>query len=132
MNFWKCYALGHVQLFCDPWTVAHKTPLSMGFPRQEYWSGLPFSFPGDLSNPWIEPRSPELQVDSLLSKPPGKPPYELLLNYKSKLARNPNLTEFKYCHFNESHLVNHPITFFFFSVREVYMASNTGLADILN
>ena len=48
-----------------PWTVAHQAPLSMGFSRQEYWSGLPFPFPGDLSDPGIEPRSPALQVDSL-------------------------------------------------------------------
>ena len=41
-------ALSHVQLFMTPWTVAHQAPLSMGFPRQEYWSGLPFPPPGDL------------------------------------------------------------------------------------
>ena len=52
-----------------PWAVAHQTPLSMGFPRQEYWSGLPFPYPGDLPNPGIEPRSPTLQADSL----PGEP-----------------------------------------------------------
>ena len=40
-----------------PWTVAHQAPLSMGFPRQEYWSGLPFPPPGDLSNPGMEPTS---------------------------------------------------------------------------
>ena len=45
---------------------------SMEFSRQEYWSGLPFPSPGDLCNPGIEPRSPTLQVDSLLSEPPGK------------------------------------------------------------
>ena len=56
-----------------PWTVAHQAPLSMGFSRHEYWSGLPFPFPEDLSDPGIEPRSPALQVDSLLSEPPGKP-----------------------------------------------------------
>ena len=39
------------------WTVPHQAPLSMGFPRQEYWSGLPFPSPGDLPNPGIEPRS---------------------------------------------------------------------------
>ena len=61
-----------------------------------------------------------MQADSLLSKPPGKPLYELLLNYKSKqLAGKPNLTEFKYYHFSKSHLVKHPITFFF-SSRGVY------------
>ena len=46
--------------FATPWTVAHQTPLSMGFPRQEYWSGLPWPPPGDLPNPGIEPASPAL------------------------------------------------------------------------
>ena len=58
---------------CDPWTVAHQDPPSMGFSRQEYWSGLPFPSPGDLPNPRIEPRSPTLQADALTSVPPGKP-----------------------------------------------------------
>ena len=48
-----------------PWTVALEVPLSKGFPRQEYWSGLPFSSPGDLLNPGIKPMSPALQADSL-------------------------------------------------------------------
>ena len=50
---------------CDPKTVAHQAPLSMGFPRQEYWSELPFSSPGDLSNSGINPVSPAFQVFSL-------------------------------------------------------------------
>ena len=54
------------------WTVAHQDPLSMGFPRQESWSGLPFLPLGHLPEPGIEPRSPALQVDSLPSEPPGK------------------------------------------------------------
>ena len=53
------------QLFETPWTVACQAPLSMGFSRQEYWSGLPFPSPGDLPNPGIEPGSPVLQADSL-------------------------------------------------------------------
>ena len=56
-----------------PWTVACQVPLSMGFSRQEYWSGLPFISPGDLPNPEIELGSPALQADSLLIKSPGKP-----------------------------------------------------------
>ena len=48
-----------------PWTVACQAPLSVGFSRQEYWTGLPFPFPGDLPNLGIEPRSPALQADSL-------------------------------------------------------------------
>ena len=52
--------LSHVQLFfVTPGTVACQAPLSMGFPRQEYWSGLPFPFPGDLPDPAIEPTSLE-------------------------------------------------------------------------
>jgi len=58
-----------------PWTVAHQASLSMGFSRQEYWSGLPFPSPGDLPNPGIEPGSPVLQADRVLSEPPGKPHY---------------------------------------------------------
>ena len=53
-------SLSHDQLFVTPWMVAHKPPLSMGFSRQEYWSGLPFPSLGDLHNPGIEPRSPAL------------------------------------------------------------------------
>ena len=52
------YSLSHVRLFAIPWTVARRAPLSMGFPRQEYWSGLPFPSPGDLPDPGIEPASP--------------------------------------------------------------------------
>ena len=51
-----------------PWTVACQAPLSLGFSRQEYWSGLPFPSPGDLPNPGIEPGSPALQADSLLTE----------------------------------------------------------------
>ena len=59
-------SLSHVQLFNNPWTVVHQTPLSMGFSRQEYWNGLPFPPPGDLPHPGIKPRSPALQADALL------------------------------------------------------------------
>ena len=55
------------------WTVACKAPLSVGFSRQEYWSGLPFPSPRDLPDPGIEPGLPALQADSLPSEPPGKP-----------------------------------------------------------
>ena len=64
-------SLSRVRL-CDPWTVALQAPLSMGFSRQEYWSGLPFPSPGDLPDPGIEPRSPTWQADALTSAPPGK------------------------------------------------------------
>ena len=65
-------SLSRVQLFVTPRTVAHQAPPSMGFSRQEYWSGLPFPFPGNLPDPGIEPRSPTLQADALPSEPPGK------------------------------------------------------------
>ena len=55
-----------------PWTVACLAPLSMGFSRQEYWSGLPFTSPEDLPDPGIKPGSPTFQADSLPSEPPGK------------------------------------------------------------
>ena len=54
-----------------PWTAAHQAPLSMRFSRQGYWSRLPFPSPGDLPNPGIEPGSPALQADSLLTKLQG-------------------------------------------------------------
>ena len=62
-------SLSCVRLFATAWTVAHQTPPSMGFSRQEYWSGLPCPPPGDLPNPGIEPSSPALQVDSFPSEP---------------------------------------------------------------
>ena len=55
------------------WTVARQALLSMGFTRQEHWSGLPFPPPGDLPDPGIEPRSPALQADSFTTEPPGNP-----------------------------------------------------------
>ena len=66
-------SLSHVWLFATPWTVAYQAPPSMGFSRQEYWSGLPFPSPGDLPEPGIEPGSAALQADALHSEPPGKP-----------------------------------------------------------
>ena len=63
-----------------PWTVACQAPLSMRFSRQEYWSGLPFPSPGDLPDPGIEPRSPELQADSFPTELQGKPNTLLTVN----------------------------------------------------
>ena len=68
----KVKLLSRVGLFATPWTIAYQVPPSMGFPRQEYWSGLPFPS-GDLPNPEIEPGSPALQADAVTSEPPGKP-----------------------------------------------------------
>ena len=70
--------LSHVLLFATPRTLACQAPLSMGFSRQEYWSGLPCPPPGDLPDPGIEfmsLASPALQADSLPTEPPGKPLY---------------------------------------------------------
>ena len=64
--------------FKPGWQIkSYQAPPSMGFSRQEYWSGLPFLSPGDLPDPGIEPRSPAFQADALTSEPPGKP-YTLL------------------------------------------------------
>ena len=75
----KVKSLSRVQLFATLWIVAHQAPPTMGFSRQEYWSGLPFPSPGDLPNPGIEPRSPALEAGALTSEPPGKhqPPIKL-------------------------------------------------------
>ena len=77
-----------------PWTVAHQAPLPVKFSRQEYWCELPFHSPGDLPSPWIQPGSPALQADSLLSELPGKPQYyqrsAKIINFLSRpLSRAP-------------------------------------------
>ena len=74
--------LSRVRLSVTPWTVACQTPLSMGFPRQEYCSGLSFPTPGDLPDSGIQPTSPvapALAGRLLITVPPGKPVYGLLL-----------------------------------------------------
>ena len=65
--------LSCVQLFVTQWTVACQAPLSIGFPWQESWSGLPLTFPGDLPNPGIEPVSTTLADKFFTTEPPGKP-----------------------------------------------------------
>ena len=68
----------HVRLFATLWTVARQAPLSMGFSRQEYWSGLPCPPPGDLPNPDIKPVPSTaliFQADSFTTEPLGKPLY---------------------------------------------------------
>ena len=73
---WVCYLFTRVQLFADPWAVACQAPLSMQFSRQEYWSGLPCSLPGNLPNPGIKPTSlmsPALAGGFFTTEPPGSP-----------------------------------------------------------
>jgi len=69
----KVKSLSRVRLFATPWTVAYQAPPSMGFSRQEYWSGVPFPSPGDLPDPGIKPGSPTFQAEALTSEPPGRP-----------------------------------------------------------
>ena len=83
-----------------PWPVACQAPLSMGFSRQESWSGLPFPSPEDLPNPGIEPGSPTLQADSLLMKLQGKPeaweePKKIRGSYHHKMRHNPPHSQHK-------------------------------------
>ena len=59
-------------ILMTPWAIPHQASLSMGFPRQEYWSGLSFSFPGNLPDPGIKPKTPAYQADPLLSEPRKK------------------------------------------------------------
>ena len=73
-----CWSLGGLvaqscPTLVTPWTIVCQAPLSMGFPRLGYWSGLPFPFPGDLSNPGIKPMSPTLADRFYTTEPPGKP-----------------------------------------------------------
>ena len=85
-------SLSRVRLFATPWTIAYQAPPSMGFSRQECWSGLPFPSPGDLPNPGIVPGSPELQADALLSEPPGKPLSSSVVPFSSCLQSFPAST----------------------------------------
>ena len=80
-------SLSRVQLFAIPWTVAYQAPPSMEFSRQEYWSGVPFPSPGDLSDPGNKPRSLALQADDALpSEPPGKPTFGIKSSEESEHA----------------------------------------------
>ena len=90
-------SLSHVLLFETPWTVAYHAPPSVGFSRQEYWSGLLFPSPGDLPNPGIEPRSPALQADALPSEPPGKLKSSLYIwNFLVHVLLEPSLKDFEH------------------------------------
>jgi len=77
---WKIVTFSHSvtsDSFETPWAVARQVPLSMGFFRQEYWSGLPFPFPGDLPDSGIEPASPTLAGGFFTTAPPGSPEHNL-------------------------------------------------------
>ena len=87
--------LSHVRFSATPWTAVCQAPLSMGFPRQEYWNGLPFPFLGDLPHPRIEPASPSLLVDSLpLSHQTVYTCYHYTLLYGQRIFKD-NLTPSK-------------------------------------
>ena len=86
-NSLLCQDPGHIRTCCclccqvasdsvTPWTAAHQAPLSMVFPRQEYWNGLPFPPAVDLPHAGTEPVSPELRADSVTTELPGKPSYQ--------------------------------------------------------
>ena len=88
-------SLSHVRLFATPWSVAHQAPLSMGFSRQEYWSGLPFPSTGDLPDPGIEPGSPALQTDALPSEPrQGDLNFKLNLKFINSIYSNESICYF--------------------------------------
>ena len=109
----KCYLYSCVRLFSTPQTVARQAPLSMGFPRQVFWSGQPFPSLGDLPNPGTESGSPALQADSLLSEPPGKP-LNILMHHISLqwynaiiLFHRGDITLFKMLSYESTH--SHPM-----------------------
>ena len=81
-------SLSRVRLLATPWTAAYQAPPSVGFSRQEYWSGLPFPSPEDLPNPDMEPRSLALQVNCLPSEPPRKLHTYPCLNIICQMAVN--------------------------------------------
>ena len=82
--------LSHICLFVTPWTVAHQASLSMECLRQEFWRGLSFPTPGDLSDPEIKPESlasPTLAGGFFVTEPPGKPSYLLCLILSQKTKK---------------------------------------------
>ena len=84
----KVKLLSHVRLFGTPWTVAYQDPWSMGFSRQEYWSGLRVPYLGVLPNPGIEPRSPASQADALLGKLEVLKGHSLVHTLSTGLSKN--------------------------------------------
>ena len=80
----KVKLLSHVRLFATPWTVAYQVPPSMGFSRQEYWNGLSFPSPGDLSNSGIRTGSPTLAGGFFTTEPPGKLNYKIIYHLPTR------------------------------------------------
>ena len=81
-----CLVTKSCLILCDLWTIACQAPLSLGFPRQDYWSGLPFPSPGHLPDPGIIPASPALAGGLFTTEPPGKPKYTIEIHkYKVNL-----------------------------------------------
>ena len=81
-----CLVTKSCLILCDLWTIACQAPLSLGFPRQDYWSGLPFPSPGHLPDPGIIPASPALAGGVFTTEPPGKPKYTIEIHkYKVNL-----------------------------------------------
>ena len=112
------YSLSRIWLFVTPWTVACQAPLSMAFPRQEYWCGLPFPPPGHLPDPGIEPVSPALAGRFFPTKSPGKPSDTHILPWKGvwwlkKKKDSSNSPQTSLCdsgtlYFNKYSLPGHP------------------------
>ena len=91
MHAWVLSHFSHSRLFVTLWTVVCQAPLSMGFSRREYWSGLPCPPPGDLPHPGIEPSSPALQADSL-PEPPAKPKMAIPPDWSTDCYADQNLS----------------------------------------
>ena len=89
----RAQLLTHVQLFATSWTVTHQAPLSTGFPKQQYWSGLLFPPPGDLSDPGIKPTAPALAGGFFTAEPPGIPGLRI-----RKMAKRKHLHVFALLH----------------------------------
>ena len=97
--------------FRPPWTVAHKVPLSMGFSRQEYWSRLPFSTPGDLPDPGIKPTSPMYPALAGIffpTVPPGKPWPQIVSQDLIQMHRVRNIVMSNFIESSQNHYYNHP------------------------
>ena len=83
-------SLCHVRLFETPWTIDLQAALSMAFPRQEYWSGLPLPSPRDLPDPGIKPTSPALVDELFLTEPSGKPRFWILCKKEKQTSSLPS------------------------------------------